>query len=182
MIVTRFPEVPETVNVVTVVVVPEAKVSEWATEDTNFRSVNVFDPVIVLVPPPEPRSNHRLPYVLPPPAKVYVTAPEPLNFIVPVVAVTVKPVDVPQLNGVPLDVTVSVPLPSVKVLVLLFDEENVVTDTLWPFRSRVPLVRVSVDVDVKLSCNVSVPVAESTIIAATNGTPDSVRVNDPRPA
>lgn len=57
LIVIRFPEDPETVNVVTVVVVPAVNNNEWAAEPSSLKSVNVLDPAIVILPVLAPREK-----------------------------------------------------------------------------------------------------------------------------
>ena len=56
----KLPAVPETVKVVTVVVVPAVNKIEWAAEPSSLKSAKVLLPVKLLEPVLEPRENQIL--------------------------------------------------------------------------------------------------------------------------
>lgn len=63
-----------------------------------------------------------------------------------VLAVKVRPVAVANVHGVPVPAIVIAEAPSVRVLVLLFEELNKPIPMVCPLVSSVPLVRVTVAV------------------------------------
>ena len=162
-IVTKFPAVPLTLQLVSVCVVPEVKVNVVGC--TVFeRVVNVFDPLIVNAPAP-PLFSVQL-YVEPPPTKVLAEALVRLIVPVPVPAVVVNPVGAALLKAVvpeaamdkvpPLKVRFLVPVAVRNVAAIVPDSVSV-----CPFRLSVPLVSVSTPatalVAVNASCSVTVP-------------------------
>ena len=60
LMVIRFPEVPETVKVVTVWVVPAVNKIEWAAVPSSLKSANVLLPTMVFEAVLAPRDHQRL--------------------------------------------------------------------------------------------------------------------------
>jgi hypothetical protein len=68
----KLPEVPDTVKVVTVWVVPAVNRIEWAAVPSSLKSAKVFEPAIVNDAVLAPGELQKLLYVFPPPEKVLV--------------------------------------------------------------------------------------------------------------
>jgi hypothetical protein len=106
---------PETVNMVTVCVVPFANTRECAAVPVSFRSAKVLLPVIVLVAVLAPRANHTLwNAVAPSPTKLIAVLLVSVTLIVAVFAVKVGKVYW-NFHTAPVPVKVHVPEPIVRV-------------------------------------------------------------------
>ena len=134
----RLPAVPETVKVVTVVVIAAVKRIECATVPSSLKSLKVFDPTIVIEPVLVPLENHILLYVLPPPEKVAEAEEVSVYLTVDVFELKVKFVTEAVDHDVPELVTVHVPEPIVNVRTLAFELLKVGVETLKLFASKVP--------------------------------------------
>lgn len=113
-IVMTLPDVPETVQVVTVVVVPLVNKIEWAAPEpllSSLKSAKVLDPETVIDPvlvPEAAAANQMLLYVFPPPANVLAVA-EPVvsaSFMVEVAEVKTPLAPIDQTVPVPVSNTV----------------------------------------------------------------------------
>lgn len=92
-----FPEVPETVNEETNVLVFAGNTSVCATDPSSLRSLNVFSPEMVIEFGLVPLENQTLLYVNPPPAKVALFDVVFVNFIVDASGYKVIPVVVHEI-------------------------------------------------------------------------------------
>lgn len=159
-IVITLPAVPETVNVVTVWVVPAVNKIEWAAEPSSLKSANVLLPAMVLLAVLAPRDHQILLKVFPPPEKIQAVLLVSVNLMVEVLAFKVRFVVVAVVQvgaGLCAVVIVHVPEPMVIVLLLELLESQLPKVRLLLFASKVPLFKVAPAVTVKLSCSVKVP-------------------------
>lgn len=139
-IVITFPEVPLTVKVVTVCVVPAVNSKEWAALPLSLKSLKVLLPWITIDAVLDPLANQTLLNVRPAPVKVIVLLDESLSFTVEVSAFQVNPVVVDTWKLVPENspVTSRVPDPNNIDLVLEVLEEKYKQVKLKSFKSKVP--------------------------------------------
>ena len=144
LIVIKFPAVPETVKVVTVVVVAAVNKIECAAEPSSLKSVKVLLSAIVFEAVLAPRDHQILLKVSPPPEKVLAVVDVSVILIVEVSWPSVSPVIVAVVQTVPVPDSVQVPLPIVITLVFELLEENFPIEKFLLFASKVPLVRVTV--------------------------------------
>ena len=113
--------------------------------------------------------------VFPPPWKV----PPPVNVIVEVLLLNVKPAGFVRSNAVPLRLNVMEDAPRVNVLVFPLVEEMAVAVIVCPVVSRTPLVNVIDDVLVNVSASWNVPPTPSIVIVPPKPTPLLVIVSVP---